>query len=167
MKPRRDRPLVVAVDDLIGHPERRREFSGEVAVSLRVGDVVVPGPVEVSGSLTGTVEGVRAVYRASAEAVLVCARCLDEWTETLVVEGKQHYGRVPDEDGYAIEVGTVDLAGPAIDELSLAIPAAPVCSPECKGLCPTCGTDLNKDPCDGHGEESDSPFAALRQLFDS
>jgi uncharacterized metal-binding protein YceD (DUF177 family) len=26
---------------------------------------------------------------------------------------------------------------------------------------------LNRDPCDGHGEESDSPFAVLKDLFDS
>jgi uncharacterized protein len=161
------RDLVVAIDDLTGHPERRREFSGRIDVSLRVGDSEVGGPMEVSGTLTGTVEGVLASYRASADAVLICVRCLDEWPQTLEVEGAQHFARLPDEDGYAIVAGTVDLGASATDELSLTIPAAPVCSPDCKGLCPICGTDLNDDPCDGHGEESDSPFAALRQLFDS
>ena len=165
MGPRRD--LVVTIDDLTGHPERRREFSGQIDVSLRVGDSEVQGPMQVSGTLTGTVEGVRASYRASADAVLTCVRCLDEWPQTLEVEGAQHFARIPDEDGYAIVAATVDLGAPATDDLSLAIPAAPVCSPDCKGLCPICGTDLNDDPCDGHGEESDSPFAALRQLFDS
>jgi uncharacterized protein len=158
--------LVVAIDDLIGHPERRREFSGEIDVSLRLGDALIRAPLQVSGTLTGTVEGVVAFYQASSQAVLACSRCLREWTENLEVEGKQHFARVPDEDGYAIEGGTVDMAGPATDEISLAIPAAPLCSPDCKGLCPTCGTDLNEDPCEGHGEESDSPFAALRQLFE-
>jgi uncharacterized protein len=163
---RRRQGLVVHVDDLIGHLERHRDFSGRVDTSLRVGDVAVQGPIDISGTITGTVEGVRAAYLASAPAVLNCARCLDEWTDTLRVESKQHYGKIPDEDGYAIEGGTVDLAGPVTDELALAIPAAPLCSPDCRGLCPICGTDLNDDPCDGHGEESDSPFAALRQLFD-
>ncbi|MBW3666276.1 MAG: DUF177 domain-containing protein, partial [Actinobacteria bacterium] len=125
------------------------------------------GPIEVEGSIVGTVDGVRAAYRAKAPVSFTCARCLDEWTGDLQVEGSQHFSRVPDEDGYAIVAGTVDLAGPATDELSLAIPPAPVCSPDCKGLCPVCGTDLNKDPCDGHWDESDSPFAALRELFDS
>lgn len=164
MRPRQE--LVVAVDDLIGHPERRRQFSGEVEASLRVGDTMVRGPVGVSGAITGTVEGVRAGYRASADAALTCSRCLAEWTETLDVEGIQHFGRHPDEDGYALVGGTVDLAGPVIDEISLAIPPAPVCSPDCRGLCPICGTDLNEDPCEGHGEEPDSPFATLRQLFE-
>ncbi|MFZ0013870.1 MAG: YceD family protein, partial [Acidimicrobiia bacterium] len=71
------------------------------------------------------------------------------------------------EDGYAIEDATVDLSGPTTDELALAMPAAPLCRLDCKGLCPICGTDLNSEPCDGHGEDSDTPFAALKDLFDS
>lgn len=165
MKHRAD--LVVAVDDLIGHPERGRQFSGVADISLEVGDTVVRGPMEVEGTINGTVEGVRATYHARAAASFTCARCVDEWTGEIEVEGSQHYSKTPDEDGYAIVSGRVDLAGPATDEVGLAIPAAPVCSPDCKGLCPICGTDLNDDPCEGHGDESDSPFAPLRQLFDS
>ena len=159
--------LVVPIDDLIGHPERRRQFSGTSNAPIRVGDSEVQAPMEVEGSIVGTVEGVRATYRVTAPVSFTCARCLEEWTEEVEVEAAQHFGKIPDEDGYAIVTGTVDIAAPATDELSLAIPPAPLCSPECKGLCPICGTDLNKDPCDGHWDESDSPFAALRQLFDS
>lgn len=159
--------LVVAIDDLIGHPERRRQLSGVADVALEVGDSVVNGAMEVEGMIVGTVDGVRASYLARAPSSFTCARCLDQWAGELEVEGSQHFSRVPDEDGYGIVSGTIDLAGPVTDELSLAIPPAPLCSPECKGLCPICGTDLNENPCDGHWDESDSPFAALRQLFDS
>lgn len=159
--------LVVPIDDLIGHPERRRQFSGSSDVSIQVGDSIVQAPMEVEGSVVGTVEGVRATYRVTAPVSFACARCLKEWTEDLEVEASQHFGKIPDEDGYAIVTGAVDIAGPATDELSLAIPPAPLCSAACKGLCPICGTDLNENPCEGHWDESDSPFAPLRQLFDS
>jgi uncharacterized protein len=86
--------------------------------------------------------------------------------DRIEVEGTQHFAKEPDEDGYAIVDRAVDMAGPATDELALALPSAPLCSPECKGLCPTCGSDLNRDPCDGHGDDSDSPFAALKDLLD-
>ena len=159
--------LVVAIDDLIGHPERRRQISGVADVSLEVGDSALRGAMEVEGTIAGMVDGVRVSYLARAPSSFTCARCLDQWAGVLEVEGSQHFSRAPDEDGYVIEGGTIDLAGPVTDELSLAIPPAPLCSPECKGLCPICGTDLNESPCDGHWDESDSPFAALRQLFDS
>jgi uncharacterized protein len=159
--------LVVDVGDLVGHPEASREFSGVNQVSLRLGDVVVEGPMVVGGVVRGTIDGVIADFAVTAPARLVCVRCLTEWSGEMSAEGSQHFGRQPDEDGYAIEHATVDLSGPTTDELALALPAAPLCRQDCKGLCPICGTDLNGEPCDGHGDDSDSPFAALKDLFDS
>jgi uncharacterized protein len=123
--------------------------------------------MEVEGVVRGTVDGVIATFQAKAPAHLVCVRCLTEWDGQIETEGTQHFSGTPDDDGYAIVDREVDLTGPATDELALSMPPAPVCREGCKGLCPICGTDLNEDPCDGHGEESDSPFAVLRDLFDS
>lgn len=155
------------VGDLIGHPEGRREFFGRHPVSLRLGDSSVKGTMEVEGWARGTVDGVSAQFTVTAPIHLTCVRCLREWDERLEAAGSQHFTRTPDEDGYSIEEGRIDVVGPATDELALAIPVAPLCRPGCKGLCPICGTDLNDDPCDGHGDDSDSPFAVLRDLFDS
>ena len=159
--------LVIGVDDLIGHPEKSRPFSGTRDVSLRLGDSTVSGPMSVKGMLAGTIDGVQASFQATAPARLTCVRCLTRWDQPIEVESSQHFSKVPDEDGYAIVEGEVDVGGPATDEISLELPVAPICRPGCKGLCPICGTDLNKAPCDGHGEDSDSPFAVLKDLFDS
>jgi uncharacterized protein len=158
--------LSVDVADLVGHPGAVKQVSGEQQVSLRLGDVTVNGAMKVTAEVTGTVDGVIAEFGAQAPAHFVCVRCLTEWSGEIVAHGTQHFTRIPDEDGYAIEDGQVDLGGPATDELALSMPAAPLCREDCRGLCPICGTDLNVDPCDGHGEESDSPFAVLKDLFD-
>jgi uncharacterized protein len=159
--------LIVDVGDLVGQPGAVKEVVGEHPVSLRLGDVTVRGPMQVTGDVRGTVDGVIAKFAARAPAHFVCVRCLTEWSGEVTTEGTQHFTWVPDEDGYAIEDHQIDLSGPATDELALSIPAVPLCREDCKGLCPICGTDLNVDPCDGHGEESDSPFAVLKDLFDS
>ena len=161
------RSLTIDVKDLVGHPEATREFSGEHRVSLRLGDTVVNGPMHVEGRVRGTIDGVLAEFSTAAKAHLTCVRCLTEWEGVIEANGSQHFARAADEDGYAIEEGRIDISGPATDEMALAMPAAPLCREECKGLCPICGTDLNGDPCDGHGEEADSPFAVLKDLFDS
>lgn len=123
--------------------------------------------MRVQGVVRGTVDGVIADFEAGADSAhFACVRCLTEWDGPIATTGTQHFARVPDEDGYAIVDRQIDLSGPATDELALAMPAAPLCRDDCKGLCPICGTDLNTDPCDGHGEESDSPFAVLKDLFD-
>ncbi len=157
--------LVVDVGDLVGDPGSCKEVSGTHPVSLRLGDVTVNGPMRVEGEVNGTVDGVIAGFSATAPAHFVCVRCLIEWDGEVAAEGTQHFSKVPDEDGYAIVDRQIDLAGPATDELALGLPAVPVCREDCQGLCPICGTDLNTDPCDGHGEDSDSPFAALKDLF--
>lgn len=159
--------LVLDVGDLVGHPGATRRVAGVHQVSLRLGDVTVRGPMEVEGSVQGTVDGVIAEFETRGPAHFACVRCLTEWDGVISTKGTQHFSRLPDEDGYAIVDRQIDLTGPSTDELALAIPAAPLCREDCKGLCPICGTDLNTDPCDGHGEESDSPFAALKDLFDS
>ncbi len=158
--------LIFRVEGLAGHPERQRAFAGARPVKITVVDSVIDDLMAVDGVLTGTVDGVEADFTTSAPVRFTCIRCLTTWDEVLEAVGTQHFSRIPDEDGYAIVEGHVDLGGPATDELALAIPLAPLCRSDCKGLCPICGTDLNTDPCDGHGEDSDSPFASLKDLFD-
>lgn len=160
-------PLILNVEDLFGHLEKRRSFEGSRSVTLRLGDSRISGPMHVSGSIVGTLDGVQAEFTTDAEAEFKCVRCLREWRGEIAAEGSQHFSNIADEDGYVVEEGEIDVGAPAMDELALALPAAPLCKKDCLGLCPTCGTDLNSDPCDGHGDDSDSPFAVLKDLFDS
>ena len=159
--------LVIKVENLVGHLEREREFSGTREVELRLGDVSISGPMTVSGAARGTVDGVNVTFVAAATVNLSCVRCLTTWTEPVEVSGSQYFAGRPDGDGSGIVGGEIDVGDPVRDELALALPAAPLCRDDCKGLCPICGTDLNEGACDGHGDDSDSPFSVLKDLFDS
>jgi uncharacterized protein len=159
--------LTVPVGDLIGSPGKERPFAGTREVSLRLGDSVINDPMTVTGRVLGLIDAVRAELTVAATARLTCTRCLQEWDELISVEAEQYYRKIPDEDGYAIVDNTVDVSSPAQDELALALPLTPLCREDCLGLCPTCGTDLNENPCGGHGDDSDSPFAVLKDLFES
>lgn len=159
--------LVVDVGALVGSPEKERPVSGRRSVRLRLGETTVDGPMGVAGTVTGLQDAVLAVFHADAMAHMTCTRCTTEWDQSVEADGEQFFGKRPDEDGYMIVEGTVDVGKPAQDELALALPAVPLCRSDCLGLCPTCGTDLNTDPCDGHGEETSSPFTVLKDLFDS
>jgi uncharacterized protein len=137
-------------------------------LDVRVGESRVEGPARVQAVLEGIADGVLARFEATADARLVCTRCLVEWDAEVSTSAVQVYEPEPDEDGYALGADdTVDLAGPVRDEITLAVPVRPLCRPDCAGLCPTCGTDLNRDPCGGHDEPASSPFAVLQELFDS
>lgn len=75
------------------------------------------------------------------ELALECGRCADFFSTTL---GDSSFLR-----DYEISGGveTVDVTPDIREDVLLAIPAYPVCRDECRGLCPTCGKNLNGGAC--------------------
>jgi uncharacterized protein len=65
---------------------------------------------------------------------------------------------------YVGEDGELDLAGWARDALALALPAQLTCRPDCAGLCPQCGANLNLEPGHHHDPEPDHRWAKLSEL---
>lgn len=52
------------------------------------------------------------------------------------------------------------------EQVILSIPMHPLCKPDCRGLCPQCGQDLNIGRCDCQPEEVVNPFTVIKKLFD-
>ena len=97
---------------------------------------------------------------------------LDEsFTLDLVAEGNQQDldGDVelsmdsPEIDFYSGE--EINLIPYFEDQLVLDLPYNISCSDDCRGLCSTCGGNLNKNRCDCHKNEGNSPFAVLKDLL--
>jgi uncharacterized protein len=60
--------------------------------------------------------------------------------------------------------GSLDVSEAVREEVILAMNPYVVCDPECRGLCPRCGANLNEGPCDCAEEEIDPRWEALRAL---
>ena len=100
---------------------------------------------------------------------LVCDRCLKPFrremsvtVDTLLAE------TLEDEENDEIvllEDGCLDLDEVFTPALVLSMDSKHLCSEDCKGLCATCGADLNQGPC-GCRKEIDPRLAALAQLLD-
>jgi len=58
----------------------------------------------------------------------------------------------------------LDLEELAREQLLLALPARHLCREDCKGLCPTCGEDLNTQTCGCERQATDPRWAALAAL---
>ena len=58
----------------------------------------------------------------------------------------------------------LDLSAWARDSLILALPDKILCRPDCAGLCPVCGKDLNAEPHEHVEERTDPRWAKLSQL---
>ncbi|MBE0566338.1 MAG: DUF177 domain-containing protein [Krumholzibacteria bacterium] len=57
--------------------------------------------------------------------------------------------------------GEVDLTDALRESAVLAFPLAPVCRPDCRGLCPRCGIDRNTGTCDCADEDIDPRWEGL------
>ena len=77
---------------------------------------------------------------ASVPLATVCARCLDDIRVTIAVRDLCfHFEKVRDLE--------VDLTDDVREELLLAVPSCFYCAPDCKGICPMCGANLNHASC--------------------
>jgi uncharacterized protein len=59
---------------------------------------------------------------------------------------------------------TLDLRDAVREQLLLLAPEFVLCTEECKGLCPTCGTDRNQDECNCVPVQAESPWDALKNV---
>ncbi len=117
----------------------------------------------------GTVEG---------EVELQCSRCLNAYTMIVrqqinvvyesseVINKEEHHKLKRDElDTGFYKNDTLDTDEVLVEQLLLSLPMKPLCSPECKGICPRCGADLNVSGCNCDVSEVDSRLKVLEQLL--
>jgi uncharacterized protein len=101
---------------------------------------------------------------------LECVRCLDPFSFPFTLKLAEMFrmpGSNPRPDGtYAVsEDGELDLAALIRDHAWLAIPMKHLCDPECKGLCPHCGVNLNLESCECEEVHVDPRLAPLKELL--
>jgi len=107
--------------------------------------------------------------QAEAEALLVCSRCLAEFELPLTAQIDCTYALTRDYLERDVDVARLaegDQLDPQPEIIGLLLAELPfqtVCHSECKGLCPTCGTDLNQGPCHCPAATG-SPFEILKTL---
>ncbi len=81
-----------------------------------------------------------------------CVRCLTHFWQPLHGEFDElyafNYRTITESELLLPEDANVDLAPLVREFLLLDLPINPVCKPDCKGLCPECGADLNVSPCE-------------------
>jgi uncharacterized protein len=58
----------------------------------------------------------------------------------------------------------IDLGLLMQEQFYLSLPMKPLCDNDCKGLCPTCGTNRNRGTCDCHTDWEDPRLAVLKTL---
>lgn len=162
--------MLVNLADLLAAPGREKPFSFEADAAAL--DVVSPdysfeGPVRMEGRLLNTGAGIRAEGMVQAVKQFTCDRCLKACTEeqSHPFAEEFHQGREDESDSSFYEGDTLDLLPFLRDVLVASQPIQNLCKPDCKGLCPVCGHDLNEGDCGCDRFVPDPRLAALQQLW--
>lgn len=123
-------------------------------------------PVRLDVSRT-TGEGYALRLRFEATLNGPCMRCLELATPEFSVDAREIWqaGETGELSSPYVDHGSVDLRAWSRDALALALPAKLLCRPDCAGLCPVCGADLNLAGPDHHHErEVDPRWAKLSEV---
>ncbi|NJD60707.1 MAG: hypothetical protein C3F13_12655 [Anaerolineales bacterium] len=101
---------------------------------------------------------------------LECVRCLNSFQQTFHIDFAELYAfsqRYATDSGLIMpETGIIDLAPVLRDYILLEIPISPLCRPDCKGLCPICGNNLNESICHHDDEPGDPRLSSLKSLLE-
>lgn len=141
--------------------------------------------LEVTEPLTGKVrflrtsDGVLVTGRLHTAVCIACRRCVQAFGLPVDIDLEEHFHpSVSVDTGAAVPAADdedavtrmdcqhmLDLTEVVRQNLLLALPMYPLCSSQCRGLCSSCGADLNTEPCTCQSGEGDPRLAALRQLL--
>ena len=148
-----------------------KEVDGTLDLSKIILDGTSPGPEPVR--LRAQAQNRAGIVRLRISAAFVyrrpCDRCAADtardmsfqFEHTLVVSlsgsSSDDYVETPDYKLDLDELATADIL--------LELPLKHLCKPDCKGLCPDCGADLNKTACDCGKHRIDPRLEALKDLM--
>ena len=162
-------------------PPEGLEVSYEIANPAKAGiELAVPveGPIvaEFRIERLGNEMQVEGTVRATAR--LQCSRCLAPFRHEVagdvavtfappakVVEGDHQHELAQDElEVQPLVAGGADLRGVIAEQIHLALPLKPLCSEECRGICPHCGREAAAGACGCAPPAGDPRWEALKKL---
>lgn len=153
-----------------------QQFRGDVEVQLEPlvlgGQDYRPEPAAVPAQLTITKATSGTVFELAYRVQLLgpCFRCLRDTGIELEIRATEYQADRPDGDEELetpyVADDTLDLSAWARDALALELPEKILHSPDCAGLCPVCGKDLNDEPHTHEEVDADPRWAALDALRD-
>ncbi len=169
--------LVVNVAGLLGEAAGSQRDLAVAVAEIDLGDdLVQAAPVAVEARVSRTNRGVLVTGRVRTALADTCGRCLAPLRIAIDAPIEEEVLPIVDlHSGLRLDTTAepevfrltdhheLDLEPLAREAVLLAAPIAPVCRPDCRGLCPECGVDLNEGAHD-HGDAPVDP--RLAKLLD-
>lgn len=108
-------------------------------------------------------------FEVIATVELQCSRCLEGFSEKVTANAEHTFvkeGFQTDEDQHVFKGDEIDLTDIVLNEITAELPMKPLCTTDCKGLCPVCGANSNQADCGCKVEKIDSRLQVLQKLLE-
>jgi uncharacterized protein len=151
------------------------EYRDELEVAVEPlelgGERYLPVPDPLTADLAIQRASTGTVFQLAFRARLhgPCFRCLGDAVLEVPISAREYQATNPDSDELRspyVADEKLDLSAWARDAVVLALPEKILCGPECAGLCPVCGRNLNDEPHEHEEETLDPRWSVLESLKD-
>lgn len=170
-----DGPLAWNVAGLLADgPGAERSYPVE-GVRIGLDDLALAAPIDGRVRLQRTNRGILAHAELRAALALECSRCLRDVQQPVTVDITEEFlpsldlatgtPLATDEEPDVLRLTDhheLDLETPVREAIQLAEPIAPICRPDCPGLCIVCGGRLDEGTHDHPEDDIDPRLEALR-----
>ena len=144
------------------------------ALKVQADGVAFEGPIRVELMVSKNQDQFICQGQVAAPAKLECSRCLTGYDYTMTPElsfvvdlaGDSDEAR-SEEEGYFVvdpSAASFEIDDLVREAIILSLPLKPLCSEDCRGLCPVCGAELNRSQCNCVKEEADPRWDQLKKL---
>src|SRR3954469_18346784 len=136
------------------------EFGGERYLPV---PELIPAQLVVTRATTGTVFALSFTARLHGP----CYRCLGDAVLDVPIAAREYQASSPEDEQMAtpyLRDNRLEVSDWARDAVALALPDKILCRPDCAGLCPHCGKNLNEEPHTHEEVHVDPRWAALEAL---
>lgn len=135
-------------------------------IDYRGETICFASPVKVKGYVKQDKDVYLVIGQVQTEVLLECSRCLEIVNYPVHTEFEQQYSASgSQEETLMMDGDRIDLDKPVVESILLELPIKIVCSEECKGLCPICGSNRNINECKCSDEEIDPRMMVLKKLL--
>ncbi|MBY0442939.1 MAG: DUF177 domain-containing protein [Mycobacteriaceae bacterium] len=174
--PGRRSPLIIDIARVGRRPGAMFVLRSTVMSTIRIGVELIAieqdAPLDLDLRVESVSEGVLVTGTVAAPTVGECARCLTPvsghveitLTELFAYPDSTTSATTAEDEVARVIDDTVDLEQPIVDAVGLALPFAPLCHPDCPGLCPQCGVMLATAEPDHHHDLIDPRWSKLTAI---
>ena len=169
--------MIIDLSEIEG-PSRQFDFvSSPDDLDLETIGFTIIGDVRARGEVSARAAQIDVSGSIRAEAKVECTRCLAAVPQELVIDfavgfvkpenfssDKEREVSVDDLDTDVLDSDRIDVKEMVREQILLNVPEQVFCKPDCRGLCPKCGGDLNLIDCNCDLSETDPRWAALKNL---